>query len=328
MKAIVYRNYGSPEVLKWEETEKATAGDNEVLIKVRAASVNPYDWHFMRGTPYFLRILAGLRKPKDKRLGVDVAGQVETVGRNVTQFKPGDEVFGVSRGAFAEYACASESKLARKPENVTFEQAASVPIAGLTALQGLRDKGQVQPGQKVLINGAAGGVGTFAVQIAKSFGADVTGVCSTGNVDMVRSIGADSVIDYTREDFTKGTQRYDLIYDCISNHSLGACKRVLNPNGKFVIVGGKNVRTLLSHALKGLVLSRFVSQSFVIFVARLRNEDLIILSDLMQAGKVTPVIDRTYPLSEAPEAFRRLETGHARGKVVITLDGAAERLER
>ena len=257
-----------------------------------------------------------------------MSGVVEAVGTNVTQFKPGDEVFGTCSGALAEYACASESAFVMKPDNVTFEQAASVPIAGLTALQGLRDKGQLQPGQKVLINGAAGGVGTFAVQIAKSFGADVTGVCSTGNVDMVRSIGADRVIDYTREDFTKRTECYDLIFDCISNHSLSECRRVLNPNGKFVIVGGKKVRTLLSHALKGLVLSRFVSQSFVIFVARLRNEDLTILSDLMQAGKVTPVIDRTYPLSEAPEAFRRLETGHARGKVVITVDRAAERLER
>src|SRR5438552_8409367 len=237
MKAIVYRNYGSPEVLKWEETEKATAGDNEVLIKVRAASVNPYDWHFMRGTPYFLRILAGLRKPKDKRLGVDVAGQIEAVGRNVTQFKPGDEVFGVSRGAFAAYARASESKLARKPENVTFEQAAAVPIAGLTALQGLRDKGQIQPGHKVLINGASGGVGTFAVQIAKSFGAEATGVCSTRNVDLARSLGADHVIDYTREDFTQSDRRYDLMFDVAGSRSWSECRRVLNPQATLVVVG-------------------------------------------------------------------------------------------
>ncbi len=327
MKAVVCHNYGPPDVVKLEDIEKPTAADDEVLIKVRAASVNPVD-RLYRGRPYLVRIKIGLSKPKDTRLGRDVSGVVEAVGTNVTQFKPGDEVFGTCSGALAEYACASESSFVMKPDNVTFEQAASVPIAGLTALQGLRDKGQLRPGQKVLINGAAGGVGTFAVQIAKSFGADVTGVCSTGNVDMVRSIGADATIDYTREDFTKRTERYDLIFDCISNHSLSECRRVLNPNGKFVIVGGKNVRTLLSHALKGLVLSRFVSQSFVIFVARLRNEDLTILSDLMQAGKVTPVIDRTYPLSEAPEAFRRLETGHARGKVVITLDRAAERLER
>ncbi len=319
MKAIVCHNYGSPDVLQCEDIEKPTAGDDEVLIKVRAASVNPVDRIF-RGRPYLVRIKTGLSKPKDTRLGRDVSGEVEAVGRNVTRFKPGDEVFGTSSGAFAEYACASESAFVMKPDTVTFEQAASVPIAALTALQGLRDKGQIQPGQKVLINGAAGGVGTFAVQIAKSFGADVTGVCSTGNVDMVRSIGADRVIDYTREDFTKGAQRYDLIFDCVSNHSLAACRRVLNPNGKFVIVGASKVRTSLSHALKGLVLSRFVSQNFVMFIARLRKDDLTILGDLMKAGKVTPVIDRTYTLSEVPEAIRYLEEGHARGKIVITLE--------
>ncbi len=319
MKAIVYHNYGSPDVLQCEEIEMPTAGDDEVLIKVRAASVNPVDRLF-RGRPYIVRILTGLRKPKDTRLGRDVAGQVEAVGRNVTQFKPGDEVFGACRGAFAEYVCTSESALVMKPDNVTFEQAASVPVAAFTALQGLRDKGQIQPGQKVLINGAAGGVGTFAVQIAKSFGADVTGVCSTRNVDMVRSIGADRVIDYTREDFTKGTQRYDLILDCVSNHSLSACRRVLNPNGKFVIVGASKVRILLTRALKALVLSRFVSQNFVMFIARLRKEDLTIMRELMEDGKVTPVIDRRYRLSEASEAIRYLEEGHARGKVVITLE--------
>jgi NADPH:quinone reductase-like Zn-dependent oxidoreductase len=321
MKAIVYHNYGSPDVLQCEEIEKPTPGDDEVLIKVRAASVNPVD-RLYRGRPYLVRIKIGLSKPKDTRLGRDVSGVVEAVGRNVTQFKPGDEVFGTCSGAFAEYACASELALVVKPDNVTFEQAASVPIAALTALQGLRDKGQIQPGQKVLINGASGGVGTFAVQIAKSFGAHVTGVCSTGNVDMVRSIGADATIDYTREDFTKGAQRYDLILDCISNHSLADCRRVLKPNGKFVIVGGKKVRTLLTRALTGLVLSRFSSQNFVLFIARLRKDDLTILGDLMQTGKVTPVIDRTYPLSEAPEALRYLEAGHARGKVVITLENA------
>jgi NADPH:quinone reductase-like Zn-dependent oxidoreductase len=319
MKAIVYHNYGSPDVLQCEETETPAPANGEVLIRVCAASVNPID-RLYRGRPYLVRIKIGLSKPKDPRLGRDVAGQVEAVGSNVTQFKPGDEVFGTCSGAFAEYACASESAFVMKPDNVTWEQAASVPIAALTALQGLRDKGQIQPGQKVLINGAAGGVGTFAVQIAKSFGADVTGVCSTGNVDMVRSIGADSVIDYTREDFTKGTQRYDLIFDCISNHSLSACRRVLNPNGKFVIVGGKKVRTLLTRALIGLAWSRFVSQNFVMFVAKLRKDDLTILGDLMKAGKVTPVIDRTYPLSEVPEALRYLEAGHARGKVVVTLE--------
>ena len=319
MKAILYHHYGSPDVLQCEEIETPTPDDDEVLIKVRAASVNPIDRLF-RGRPYLVRIKIGLSKPKDPRLGRDVAGQVEAVGRNVTQFKPGDEVFGTCSGAYAEYACAAGSSVVMKPDNVTFEQAASVPIAGLTALQGLRDKGQIQPGQKVLINGAAGGVGTFAVQIAKSLGAEVTGVCSTGSVNMVRSIGADSVIDYTREDFTKGAQRYDLIFDCISNHSLTACRRVLNPNGKFVIVGGKKVRTLLTRALIGLMWSRFVTQSFVIFVARLRTEDLTVLCDLMQTGKVTPVIDRCYSLSEVPEAIRYLEQGHARGKVVIALE--------
>ena len=329
MKAIVYYNYGSPDVLKCEEIEKPTAGDNEVLIRVRAASVNPFDWHFMRGTPYFVRILAGLRKPKVTRLGVDVAGQVEAVGRNVTQFKPGDEVFGACRGAFAEYACTSESALAMKPDNVTFEQAASVPIAALTAVQGLRlgglgDKGQIQPGQKVLINGAAGGVGTFAVQIAKSFGADVTGVCSTRNVDMVRSIGADRVIDYTQEDFTKSGQRYDLLFDCVGNHSLLACRRVLNPKGIYIPVGGEGGRWMigpLARSITALVLSRFVSQKLVaFFLARLSKDgDLAILRELMKAGKVTPVIDKRYRLSEVPEAIRYLEEGHARGKVVITL---------
>jgi NADPH:quinone reductase-like Zn-dependent oxidoreductase len=319
MKAIVYYNYGSPDVLKCEEIEKPTAGDNEVLIKVRAASVNPVDRLF-RGTSYIVRILTGLRKPKDTRLGRDVAGQVEAVGRNVTQFKPGDEVFGACRGAFAEYVCTSESAFVVKPDNVTFEQAASVPVAAFTALQGLRDKGRIHPGQKVLINGAAGGVGTFAVQIAKSFGADVTGVCSTRNVEMVRSIGADRVIDYTQEDFTKGTQRYDLIFDCVGNHSLSACRRVLNPNGICVLAGGPHkVWIVLIRALKALVLSRFVRQNFVMFIARRSKEDLTIMHDLMKAGKVTPVIDRRYRLSEVPEAIRYLEEGHARGKVVITL---------
>jgi NADPH:quinone reductase-like Zn-dependent oxidoreductase len=320
MKAIVCRNYGSPDVLKCEEIEKPTAGDDEVLIKVRAASVNPRDRLF-RGTSYIVRILTGLRKPKDTRLGVDVAGQVESVGRNVTGFKPGDEVFGSCRGAFAEYACTSESALVVKPENVTFEQAASVSVAARTALQGLRDKGHIQPGQKVLINGAAGGVGTFAVQIAKSFGADVTGVCSTRNVEMVRSIGADRVIDYTQQDFTKLGQRYDIIFDCVGNHSLSACRRVLNPNGICVIAGGPSkVWIVLTRALKALVLSRFVSQNFVMFIARRSKEDLTIMHDLMKAGKVTPVIDRRYSLNEVPEAIRYLEEGHARGKVVITVE--------
>jgi NADPH:quinone reductase-like Zn-dependent oxidoreductase len=324
MKAAVYTRYGSPDVVQITDVEKRVPKDDEVLIKVRAASVNPLDWHFMRGTPYFLRLMAGLRKPKDKRLGVDVAGQVEAVGGNVKQFKPGDEVFGACRGAFAEYACTSESALVTKPNNVTFEQAASVPIAAFTALQGLRDKGEIQPGQKVLINGAAGGVGTFAVQIAKWFGAEVTGVCSTRNVDMVRSIGADRVIDYTREDFTKSGQLYDLFFDCVGNHSLLACRRVLNPKGNYVPVGGSAGRWMIGplvRAITTLVLSRFVSEKLVaFFLAKSSKEDLNLMHELMKAGKVTPVIDKRYRLSEVPEAIRYLEEGHARGKVVITLE--------
>jgi NADPH:quinone reductase-like Zn-dependent oxidoreductase len=321
MKAIVYSHYGPPDVLRCEEIEKPTAGDDEVLIKVRAAAVNPLDWHFMRGTPYFLRMMAGLRKPRDKRLGVDVAGEVEAAGKNVTSFKPGDEVFGSCRGAFAEYARAAESALVTKPGNVTFEQAAAVSVAARTALQGLRDAGEIQSGQKVLINGAAGGVGTFAVQIAKSFGADVTGVCSTRNVELVRSIGADRVIDYTREDFTKGGQRYDLVFDAVGNHSLLACRRILNPQGRYVGVGGPSGRWMigpLAGALAAPVLSRFVSQKLFTVLARPSKKDLAIVRDLMEAGKVTPVIDRRYRLSEVPEAIRYLEAGHARGKVVVT----------
>ena len=323
MKAIVCRKYGSPDVLKCEEIEKPTAGDDEILIKVRAASVNPLDWHLMRGTPYIGRIMTGLRKPKITRPGVDVAGGVEAVGRNVTQFKPGDNVFGSCRGAFAEYACTSESALVMKPDNVTFEQAASAPVAAFTALQGLRDKGQIQPGQKVLINGAAGGVGTFTVQVAKWFGADVTGVCSTRNVDLVRSIGADRVIDYTQQDFTESGERYDLIFDLVANHSLLACRRVLNPKGRYIgagVLSGVSMIGLPARWITVLVLSRFVSQKFVMFMARRSKEDLTIMRELMEAGKVTPVIDKRYRLSEVPEAIRYLAEGHARGKVVITVE--------
>ena len=324
MKAISYNRYGSPDVLKCEEVRKLAVGDNEVLIRVRAAAVNPYDWHFMRGEPYPVRIAAGgLRKPKDSRLGADVAGEIEAVGRNITQFKPGDGVFGSCKGAFAEYACASESKLAMKPDNVTFEQAASVPIAAFTALQGLRDKGRLQPGQKVLVNGAAGGVGTFAVQIAKSFGAEVTGVCSTRNVEMVRSIGADQVVDYTQENFTKSARRYDVILDCVGNHSFSECRRVLNPRGIYVGAGGTSDNWMigpLTRAIKALVLSWFVSQKQVMVLAKPSQEDLTIMGELMATGKVTPVIDKRYSLSQVPDAIRYLEAGHARGKVVITLE--------
>ncbi len=322
MKAIVYHNYGGPEVLQCQDIEKPAAGDNEVLIRVCAASVNPLDWHFMRGAPYLVRIGAGLRKPKIARLGVDVAGEVEAVGRNVTQFKTGDQAFGACRGAFAEYVCTAESALVVKPDNVTFEQAAAVPVAAFTALQGLRDRGHIKAGQKVLINGAAGGVGTLAVQIAKSFGAEATGVCSSRNVDMVRSLGADAVIDYTQEDFTKSGQRYDLIFDCAGNHSLSACRRVLTPKGTYIGVGGPSSRWmigLLGRVIKMVVLSRFSSQNLVMVLAKSNKEDLTLICQLMKAGKVTPVIDKRYRLSEVPEAIRYLEEGHARGKVVITL---------
>jgi NADPH:quinone reductase-like Zn-dependent oxidoreductase len=323
MKAIVYRCYGSPDVLKLEDVEKPTAADDEVLVKVHAASVNPLDWHYMRGSPYFMRLSTGLGAPSNTSMGVDFAGTVEAVGRNVKRFKPGDEVFGGASGAFAEYLTVREDRaLALKPANMTFDQAASVPVAAITALQALRDKGQIKPGHKVLINGASGGVGTFAVQIAKSFGAEVTGVCSTRNVDMVRSIGADHVIDYTQEDYTKSGQRYDLIIDNVGNHSLLANRRVLEPNGIFVIVGGPKGNWLrpVINPIKALVLSPFVGQEFGMMLARLRKDDLAILGDLMRAGKVTPVIDRRYRLSEVAAAIRYSEKGHARGKIVIDLE--------
>jgi NADPH:quinone reductase-like Zn-dependent oxidoreductase len=321
MKAIVHNRYGSSDVLRYEDTEKPAPKDDEVLIRVRAASVNPADRAFMRGEPYVVRFVTGLSKSKVKRTGIDVSGLVEATGRNVTRFRPGDEVFGSSRGSFAEYVCASESAVVTKPANVMFEQAASVPIAGYTALQALRNKGHVRPGQKVLINGASGGVGTFAVQIAKSFGADVTGVCSTRNVEMVRSIGADHVIDYTQEDFTRGGRRYDVIVDNAGNHSLAACRRVLSPTGICVMVGGpwRGYIALLTHLIRASVWSRFSNRKLRNFLARTNTEDLAILRDLMEAGKVTPVIDRRYDLSEVPQAIHYLEQGHARGKVVITM---------
>jgi NADPH:quinone reductase-like Zn-dependent oxidoreductase len=323
MKAIVYCDYGSPEVLELEDVEKCVPSDDQVLIRVRAAAVNPLDWHFMRGTPYIARAGMGLRKPKSIRLGVDFAGTVESVGRNVRRLKPGDEVFGGRTGAFAEYVCVREDgAVVLKPANLTFEQAAAVPVAAVTALQGLRDEGKLQPGQKVLINGASGGVGTFAVQIARALGAEVTGVCSTRNVELVRSIGADRVIDYTRENFTESGERYDVILDMVGNHSLLASRRVLKPDGKYVLVGGPKGRWLdpLPRAFRALVLSWFVPQDMGMFIADLNKEDLTVLRDLMQAGKVTPVIDRRYTLSDAPAAIGYLETGRARGKVVITIE--------
>ena len=319
MKAIVYREYGPPAVLRLEEIEKPVPADDQVLLEVRAASVNPIDWHFLRGTPYFLRLMTGLRRPKVMGLGMDLAGRVESVGARVAQFRAGDEVFGWCRGAFAEYACASESALVMKPANLTFEQAASAPVAGLTAARALAGKRPVQPGQKVLINGAAGGVGTFAVQIARSLGAEVTGVCSTRNVDMVRSLGAGQVIDYTREDFAAGGRQYDRILDNVGNRSLSDFRRLLNPKGIYVQVGGPSGRWLkgMDRPIRARVLSLFVSQDMSALLARPSKERLTILRDLMQSGKVTPAIDRTYSLAEVPEAIRYLEEGHARGKVVI-----------
>ena len=322
MKAIVHCEYGSPDVLTLVDVEKPTPADNQVLVRVRAASVNPLDLT-IRG-PWLIRPILGMRKPKDTRLGVDYAGTVETVGKNVTKFKPGDEVFGGRNGALAEYVCVlADRAVVLKPPNITFEQAASVPVAAITALQGLRDKGRIQAGQKVLINGASGGVGTFAVQIAKSFGTEVTGVCSTRNVDLVRSIGADHVIDYTKEDFTKTDQRYDLIFDLVGNHSFSERRRILNPNGICVMagIGGAGwhdgFATRLFGELNAYVGSRFVSQKFIAYIAQFNKKDMLVLADLMRDGKMTPVIDKTYKLNETRDALQYLETGHARGKVVI-----------
>jgi NADPH:quinone reductase-like Zn-dependent oxidoreductase len=320
MMAIVYHRYGPPEVLGLREVGSPVVGDDGVLIRVRAASVNPYEWHFMRGEPYLARLQMGL-KPRTGRLGVDVAGTVEAVGRKVTEFQRGDEVFGTCEGAFAEYAVGSETSLVSKPANVSFEQAAAVGIAAFTAMQGLRDFGSVRAGQTVLINGAAGGVGTFAVQFAKVWGAEVTAVCSTRNIDLVRSIGADHVIDYTRDDFTRGDQRYDLMLDLIGNHSLSRCRRVLTPNGTFVMLGGQSGRWIrpMDRVLKTLLSSPFVSQKLVLGRAAWRKDDLRAIRELLRTGQVTTVIDRTYPLSQVAEAIRYLEEGHARGKVVITV---------
>src|SRR2546426_8298900 len=318
MKAIARAKYGPPDVLRFTEVEKPTPKDNEVLIKLRAASVNPLDLFTMRGAP-LIRLIPGLRTPKDKRIGVDVAGQVEAVGSKVTRFKPGDEVLGVCRGAFAEYACATEDKLARKPANISFEEAAAVPVAAITVLQGLRDKGRIQRGQKVLVDGASGGVGTFAVQIAKSFGAEVTAVCSTRNVDTARSIGADHVIDYTREDFTQSGQRYDLIMGANAHHSIFDYRGALSQGGIYVIVGG-GLPQIFQGMLLAPLLSRIGSKKTCFFIANINQKDLVSLKDLLEAGKVVPVIDRCYPLSDAAEALRYLEERHAQGKIVLTIE--------
>jgi len=326
MKAVVYENFGSPEILRLQEVDKPLPGDDEILIRVRAASINPLDWKMMKGGPRLFRLLFGIGQPKIKHPGVDVSGEVEAAGKNVTQFKPGDMVFGVCTGAFAEYATSRpprgvKSAFVTKPGNLTFEQAASAPVAALTALQGLRDKARIRPGDKLLVNGAAGGVGTFAVQIAKSFGANVTGVCSTRNLDLVRSIGADQAVDYTQEDCTEGGPRFDVVLDCVGNHSFSEWRRVLKPKGVLVGVGAPKdvaLSRILAGLAGGLAQSLFVGQKMTFFIAKVKQEDLAAIAEMMASGQVTPVIDRCFRLSEIREAFRFMEGGHARGKVIIT----------
>jgi NADPH:quinone reductase-like Zn-dependent oxidoreductase len=324
MKAIVRDTYGSADVLRLGEIERPVPGNGEVLVRVRAAGLDPGVWHLMAGLPYLVRLMGfGLREPKNPVLGADLAGIVESVGRDVSGFQPGDEVFGIGKGSFAEYACAPEEKLVPKPENLTFEQAAVVGISGLTALQGLRDAGEIQPGQRVLIIGASGGVGSFAVQIAKAFGGEVTGVCGTTKVEMVRSLGADHVIDYTREDFADAGQSYDLILDTAGNRSLANLRRTLAPEGTLVIVGGEGGGRWLGgfdrQILRAPVLSLFVRQKLRGLTSKERKEDLLVLKELVEAGRVMPVIGRTYPLAEAPDAIRYLEQGHSKGKAVIAV---------
>ncbi len=320
-KAIVQDRYGSPEVLELKDVDKPVAKENEVLVRVRAAAVNIGNWHLLRGIPYAMRPAVGLFKPKHEIPGLDLAGQVEAVGASVKQFQPGDEVFGWCNGAFAEYACVEEDNLLAKPSNLTLEQSAAVGDSAFTALNAVRDQGKVQPGQKVMINGASGGVGTFAVQIAKSFGADVTAVCSTSNAEMVRSIGADQVIDYTQEDFTQDPQRYDVMLDLVGNRSLSDCRRALTPQGTYVLVGVSDMGRWLGLArqIKLLSSSPFVRQRMRIFLTRHTRDDLVVLKELVEAGKVTPVIDRRYQLSEVPEALRYQGEGHSQGKIVIAV---------
>lgn len=311
MQAVVHDRFGSPDVLRYEEVETPTAQEDEVLVKVHAVSANPADWHTLRADPFFIRFMGdGLFRPKHKVLGIDISGTVEAVGREVEAFRPGDEVFGASRwGGFAEYVCAKEDRLVEKPTKVTFEEAAAVPVAALTALQGLRDHGKIQRGQRVLVNGASGGVGTFAVQIAKAFDTEVTGVCSTKNLEMVRSLGADDVVDYTREDVTRRGEQYNLILDAAAFRSVSDYKRVLAPEGTYVMVGGAVARIF-----QVMLRSRM---SFM--MAKVNKEDLLFMKGLLEAGKVVPVIDRRYPLREVADALRYLEKGHARGKVIITV---------
>lgn len=324
MKAVVHYEYGAPDVLRLEESETPICHDDQALIRVRAVSVNPVDWHMMRGEPYIMRAAdAAPFAPDEVRLGVDLAGEVVAVGKNVAQTKVGDAVFGARFGSLAEYVCAAETRLAPKPAAMTFEEAAAIPVAAVTALQGLRDQGKLEAGQKVLINGASGGVGTFAVQIAKSFGAEVTAVCSTRNVGLVRSLGADHVVDYTREDFTKSGRQYDVILDMVGTHSLSDARRALTPSGTFVVVGSLDKGRMLgplAGALRAVAFSRFVSQQFVFFIANENRDDLIVLADLVNAGKLRSVIDKRYGLGQVADAMRYLEEGHARGKVVVTLN--------
>ena len=324
MKAWIYDRYGSPDVLELKEIDMPTGNDDQVLVRIRAACVNPYDWRLMRANPQLVRLVKGLRRPRQAVIaGADMAGVVESVGKDVTRFRPGDEVYAESdAGCFADYVSVKEERLALKPTNLTFEQAAAVPMTAMTALQGLRNVGRIKEGQRVIINGASGGIGTFAVQLAKALGAaEVTGVCSTRNVELVRSLGADHVVDYGKEDFTRSGQRYDLLLDTVGNHSIRAFRRALARKGTFVLAGGGGGRWLgpVPQILKGKLLSPFVSQRIVTFVCKPNREDLEFLKELIEAGKVTPVIDRTYPFAEAPEAIRYLEEGHARGKVVVTV---------
>lgn len=320
MKAIVYEKYGSPDVIQLKDIEKPTPKDDEVLIKIHAASVNAYDWHFLTADIFLIRLMGGgLLKPKNTRLGADMAGRIETVGKNVKQFQPGDEVFGMVKGSFAEYTCAPESALALKPVNTSFDEAAAIPMAAITALQGLRDEGQIRAGQTVLINGASGGVGTFAVQIAKSFGAEVTAVCSTGNLEQARSIGADHVIDYTKEDFTKNGQQYDLVFAANGYHSLSAYKRALTPKGIYIMAGG-TMAQIFQSMLMGPMMSETGGRKMSGVSAQRSQNDLVFIKELFEAGKIKSVIDRRYPLGEAAEALRYLGAGHARGKVVISVE--------
>ncbi len=326
MKAILYPTYGSPDVLQLKAVEKPKPKDNEVLVKIHAAAANPLDWHRMRGEPFLVRLSEGFFKPKDPRLGADIAGTVEAIGANVTEFQPSDEVLGeISLGGFAEYVAAPEHLLVPKPTNLSFKEAAAMPVVGLTALQGLRDTGKIQAGEKVLINGASGGAGTFAVQLAKSFKAHVTGVCSTRNVEMVRSIGADEVIDYTQEDFTNNGQQYDLIYDAVGNRSVSEYQQALKPQGRCVVAGFTTLPHMFGLMLKGTWVSRRGEQQIgSMGIAQAKKEDMLLIKELLETEKVVPIIDRCYPLSETAEAIRYLETSRARGKVVIVVEDVTD----